>query len=130
MFATATPEAYAGVVFYLIAYVFMNLGAFAVIVALANRGKDADRIEDFRGLAQSRPGLAALMTIFMISLAGIPGTAGFIVTQIGSAFVGVFVIATTARAWVQLTDGAAAPAAADGGAMDDEPAGAGEGTGD
>lgn len=77
-FTAGTPEAYGAVVFYLIAYVFMNLGAFAVIVALANRGKDADRIEDLRGLAQSRPGLAALMTVFMVSLIGIPGTVGFI----------------------------------------------------
>jgi NADH-quinone oxidoreductase subunit N len=63
--------------FYLIVYVFMNLGAFGVIVALANRGQDCDRIGDFAGLAQSRPGLAALMTLFMVALAGIPGTGGF-----------------------------------------------------
>jgi NADH-quinone oxidoreductase subunit N len=63
--------------FYLLVYVFMNLGAFGVIVVLANRGQDSDRISDFAGLAQYRPGLAALMTLFMIALAGIPGTAGF-----------------------------------------------------
>jgi NADH-quinone oxidoreductase subunit N len=56
----------------------MNLGAFAVVVALAQRGQDCERIESFAGLAQSRPGLAALMTLFMLSLAGIPGTVGFI----------------------------------------------------
>src|SRR5262249_55307622 len=63
--------------FYLLAYVFMNLGAFGVIIALAHRGQDADRLEDFTGLARTRPALAALMTLFMISLAGLPGTAGF-----------------------------------------------------
>jgi len=76
-FATATPEAYAAVLFYLVVYVFMNLGAFGVIVALAHRGKDCDRFEEFAGLANSRPGLAALLALFMIALAGIPPTGGF-----------------------------------------------------
>lgn len=76
-FVAATPEAYAALLFYLVAYVFMNLGAFGVIVVLANQGKDADRFDDYAGLAKARPGLAALMTLFMVSLAGIPGTAGF-----------------------------------------------------
>jgi NADH-quinone oxidoreductase subunit N len=76
-FATATPEAYAAVLFYLVVYVFMNLGAFGVIVALAHRGRDCDRFEEFAGLASSRPGLAALLALFMIALAGIPPTGGF-----------------------------------------------------
>jgi NADH-quinone oxidoreductase subunit N len=74
---TGTIEGYSAMVFYLIAYTFMTLGAFSVVVALANRGSDCERLESFAGLASSRPGLAALMTLFMISLAGIPGTAGF-----------------------------------------------------
>ena len=41
--------------FYLLAYVFTNLGAFAVVVALAQQGRDCDRIDDFAGLAQQRP---------------------------------------------------------------------------
>jgi NADH-quinone oxidoreductase subunit N len=73
-----TDEGRAAVLFYLLAYVFMNLGAFGVIVALARNGQDLDRISDFAGLSRTRPGLAALMTLFMISLAGIPGTVGFI----------------------------------------------------
>jgi NADH-quinone oxidoreductase subunit N len=76
-FVSGTPEGYSAVVFYLICYVFMNLGAFAVVVALANRGQDCERMQSLAGLARSRPGLAGLMTLFMISLAGIPGTAGF-----------------------------------------------------
>jgi NADH-quinone oxidoreductase subunit N len=75
---TATPDAYGAMLFYLVAYVFTNLGAFGVIVALANRGQDTDRIDQLSGLAQRRPGLAALLTLFAISLAGIPGTVGFI----------------------------------------------------
>jgi NADH-quinone oxidoreductase subunit N len=76
-FVAATEQAYSALMFYLVVYVFMNLGAFGVIVALANRGQDSDRVDDFAGLAESRPGLAALMTLFMIALAGIPGTGGF-----------------------------------------------------
>ena len=74
---TATPDAYGALLFYLVAYVFTNLGAFGVIIALANRGQDTDRIDQLSGLSQRRPALAALLTLFMISLAGIPGTVGF-----------------------------------------------------
>jgi NADH-quinone oxidoreductase subunit N len=74
---TATPEGYGAVVFYLLGYVFMNLGAFGVVVVLAHRGHDCDRIDSFAGLARMRPALAALMTLFLLSLAGIPGTVGF-----------------------------------------------------
>jgi NADH:ubiquinone oxidoreductase subunit 2 (subunit N) len=77
-FVPGTSEGYAAVVFYLICYLFMNLGAFGVVVVLAHRGKDCERMESLAGLATARPGLAALMTLFMVSLAGIPGTAGFI----------------------------------------------------
>ena len=77
-FVTATSEAYAAVLFYLLVYLFMNLGAFAVIIALAHQGRDTDRIDDFAGLASVRPGLAAAMTLFMVALAGIPGTGGFV----------------------------------------------------
>jgi NADH-quinone oxidoreductase subunit N len=72
-----TAGGYTAVVFYLIIYTFMNLGAFGVVVVLANRGQDCEKLESFAGLARTRPGLAGLMTLFMISLTGIPGTAGF-----------------------------------------------------
>ncbi len=74
----ATSAGYSAILFYLIVYTFMNLGAFGVVVALSQRGQDCEDIESFAGLARTRPGLAALMTLFMLSLAGIPGTAGFI----------------------------------------------------
>jgi NADH-quinone oxidoreductase subunit N len=64
-------------VFYLIAYTFMNLGAFGVVVALAQRGADCEKIESCAGLARTRPALAALMTLFMVALTGIPPTVGF-----------------------------------------------------
>ena len=72
-----TPDGYSAIVFYLVAYTFMNLGAFGVVVALAHHGQDCERIESFAGLAQHRPTLAAMMTLFMVALAGIPPTVGF-----------------------------------------------------
>ncbi len=101
-FVVATDQAYSALMFYLIVYVFMNLGAFAVIVVLANRGQDSDRVDDFAGLAESRPGLAALMTLFMIALAGIPGTGGFIAkfnlfaAAVEAGFVNITIIAVMA----------------------------------
>jgi len=76
-FVAGSEAAHAGVLFYLLVYVFMNLGAFAVVIVLTDRGQESDRIDDFAGLASTRPGLAAAMTLFMLSLAGIPGTGGF-----------------------------------------------------
>lgn len=67
----------AGILFYVLAYTFMNLGAFGVIILLARRGEELTRIEDLQGLAARQPGAAAMMAIFMLSLAGIPPTAGF-----------------------------------------------------
>jgi NADH-quinone oxidoreductase subunit N len=90
---------WAAMLFYLLAYLFTSLGAFGVIIALTNRGQDADRIEDFTGLARTRPALAALMTLFLVSLAGIPGTAGFIgklqvfVAAVREGYVGLTIIA-------------------------------------
>ena len=70
-------EAYAGILFYVLAYTFMNLGAFGVLILLARRGDELNNIEDLQGLAQSRPWAAGLMALFMFSLAGVPPAAGF-----------------------------------------------------
>ncbi|EIJ80331.1 NADH:ubiquinone oxidoreductase subunit N [Bacillus methanolicus PB1] len=63
--------------FYLLAYLFMNLGAFAVIQLLTEKA-DSEDISHFSGLYRRSPVLAVAMAIFILSLAGIPGTAGFI----------------------------------------------------
>ena len=63
--------------FYLAAYLFMNLGAFAVIQLVTGKEKSED-ISHFAGLYRRSPGLAIAMAIFVLSLAGFPGTAGFI----------------------------------------------------
>jgi NADH-quinone oxidoreductase subunit N len=76
-FVAGTPEGYSAILFYLIAYTFMNLGAFGIVVALAHRGNDCERVDSFAGLGKTRPALAALMTLFLVALTGIPPTAGF-----------------------------------------------------
>lgn len=70
-------EAYAGILFYILAYTFMNLGAFGVLILLARRGDELNNIEDLQGLAQTQPWAAAIMALFMFSLAGVPPAAGF-----------------------------------------------------
>jgi NADH:ubiquinone oxidoreductase subunit 2 (chain N) len=63
---------------YLAVYSFMTLGAFAVVAMVRKEGVDGDEIEDFAGLSTRHPVAALLMLVFMVSLAGIPPTAGFI----------------------------------------------------
>ncbi len=67
-----------GIAVYLLVYTFMNLGAFAVVTALRRREILGEDIDDLGGLMHKSPGYAVLMLIFLLSLAGIPGTAGFI----------------------------------------------------
>ena len=69
--------AFTGIAFYLFAYVFMTAGAFATIVVLRQKGLIGDELEDLNGLYQRSPAAAVLLLIFMLSLAGIPPTAGF-----------------------------------------------------
>jgi NADH-quinone oxidoreductase subunit N len=66
------------VTFYLVAYFITTLGAFGVVTVLSTGDRDADRLEDYRGLFWRRPGLAGIFTAMLLSLAGIPVTAGFI----------------------------------------------------
>ncbi len=63
--------------FYMLAYSFMNLGAFAVIIVLGKKGEENSNIEDLSGLGYKHPVLAVTMCIFMFSLAGIPPLVGF-----------------------------------------------------
>src|ERR1700686_2947474 len=66
-----------GIIYYLIAYAFMTIGAFAVVVVLRQRGIIGDELDDLDGLYHRSPAAAVLLLIFMLSLAGIPPTAGF-----------------------------------------------------
>jgi NADH-quinone oxidoreductase subunit N len=73
---TVTQSATAGVLYYLAAYIVMNLGAFAV-VALVRNATGSEQLDAFRGLAVRSPVLAVTMTIFLLSLLGLPPLAGF-----------------------------------------------------
>jgi NADH-quinone oxidoreductase subunit N len=75
--AGVTQQALSAALVYLIAYAFTNLGAFAVAIAI-ERINGGTHIDDFAGLKNSRPLLAFMMAVFMLSLIGMPLTAGFI----------------------------------------------------
>jgi len=62
----------------LAAYALMNLGTFGVLLLLERRGEEADRVEDLAGLADRAPWAAGVLALCMVSLAGLPPTAGFI----------------------------------------------------
>jgi NADH-quinone oxidoreductase subunit N len=67
----------AAAMFYLTAYAFMNIGAFAVVTHLSGKGERYLGIDDFSGLAEKQPLTAAMLTIFLLSLIGVPLTGGF-----------------------------------------------------
>ena len=67
----------AAAMFYLAAYAFTNVGAFAVVTYFSRKGERYVGIDDFAGLAQRQPGMAAMLTIFLLSLIGVPLTGGF-----------------------------------------------------
>ena len=75
--AAGPKEGTATVLFYLAVYALMNVGAFVLVAHLAGTGERWTRIEDFTGLGYERPGVAACLAVFMLSLAGFPTTAGF-----------------------------------------------------
>jgi NADH-quinone oxidoreductase subunit N len=72
------PTGLKGVLIYLLVYTFMNIGAFLVLAALTRKGISGEDINDLNGLMHKAPGHAIWMLIFLLSLAGIPPTAGFI----------------------------------------------------
>jgi len=91
--AAGSAEGIRGVLIYMAAYVVMNAGAFACIIAMRRRGRQLEQISDLGGLARTDPALALFMAIFMFSMAGIPPFAGFI----GKLY--VFLAAVQAGMW-------------------------------
>jgi NADH-quinone oxidoreductase subunit N len=69
---------YTAFIIYLFIYTIMNLGVFGCIIALRRHGITGDRLEDLNGLMRKAPWLTVMLTIFLLSLGGIPPTAGFI----------------------------------------------------
>jgi NADH-quinone oxidoreductase subunit N len=108
-FAGQTPLGLRYAVFYLAAYTFMNLGAFAVVALMSREGDAVVGLGRFAGLAHRRPWLAGAMTFFLIGLAGLPPTAGFTgkvlilaaATNAGYAWLaGVLILGTAISAYV------------------------------
>ena len=75
-FVAGTPAAYTGVLYYLVIYLAMNMGAFGLLTALGLVG-DQNTFDDLRGLGWKRPAMGIAAAIFMLSLAGIPPMGGF-----------------------------------------------------
>jgi NADH-quinone oxidoreductase subunit N len=76
-FVAGTPDGYSAALFYTLSYVLVALGSFGVILLLSRKGFEADRLEDYKGLYQRDPLLAASMMILMFSTAGVPLFVGF-----------------------------------------------------
>jgi NADH-quinone oxidoreductase subunit N len=76
--AGSTPLGLRYAIYYLTAYAFMNLGAFAVAAAISGPGEEGAQLSNYQGLARRRPWLAAAMAIFLLALSGLPPTAGFL----------------------------------------------------
>jgi NADH-quinone oxidoreductase subunit N len=76
-FAAVSDRGISAGLFYLLAYSLMSLGAFAIVTILGRSEDKFVNLTDYAGLAAKRPGLAAALSIFLFSLAGVPGTAGF-----------------------------------------------------
>jgi len=75
--AVASDVGLRGLLIYMAIYLVMNIGTFAVLVAMRRQGKAVEQVEDLAGLADTDPGMAMWMAVFMFSLAGIPPLAGF-----------------------------------------------------
>ncbi|MDQ2864852.1 MAG: NADH-quinone oxidoreductase subunit N [Candidatus Eremiobacteraeota bacterium] len=103
-FAGGTALGMRYAIYYLAAYAFMNLGAFAIAATLSGDGEEGSRLANYRSLGRRRPVAAALMTFFLLALAGFPPTAGFLgkililssSVDAGFAWLGVVLIAGTA----------------------------------
>jgi NADH-quinone oxidoreductase subunit N len=98
-FLAGNDAGYSAAMFYIVAYVLMSLGGFAMILLLSRQGFEAQRLEDFKGLNQRSPWHAFLMLLLMFSMAGVPPTVGFyaklsvLQAAIDAGFLGVAVFA-------------------------------------
>jgi len=75
--ATLDPEGYEAVLVYMGIYYVTVVGTFACVLAMVRQGRSVEGIDDLAGLSRTHPGMAALMTVFMFSMAGVPPFAGF-----------------------------------------------------
>ncbi len=107
------PGAVSAALFYLVAYLFSNLGAWGVVLAVERIEGGGLQIDDYAGLSRRRPGLALAMGLFMLSLTGLPPTVGFVgkffifraaldAGQIGLAVVGVLTSVVSAYYYLRV----------------------------
>ncbi len=98
----SSANGYSSAMFYLVTYVLTTLGTFGLIMMLAREGHESDAIDDLAGLSRRSPWMAGVMTLFMLSLTGIPPTVGFyaklsvlqaLVTTNSTLYIGVAVLA-------------------------------------
>ncbi|MEX2466073.1 MAG: NADH-quinone oxidoreductase subunit N [Gemmatimonadota bacterium] len=73
----ANETAAAGLLFYLLVYTLMNIGAFAIVIGVSHHSEERLHVEDYGGFGWAQPVLGVFLTIFLLSLAGFPGTGGF-----------------------------------------------------
>ena len=73
----ANQTAAAGLLFYLLVYTLMNIGAFAIVIGVSHHSEQRQHVEDYAGFGWAQPVLGVFLTIFLLSLAGFPGTGGF-----------------------------------------------------
>ena len=76
--AAASPEGARGLLYYLLIYMIMNLGVWAVILSMRVQGRYVETLDDLKGISKTNPGIALVMVILMFSMAGVPPTAGFL----------------------------------------------------
>jgi len=99
---SGTAEGYSAAMFYAIAYAIMSAGAFAVLILVSNGDREADQLDDYKGLARRNPWHAFLMLMIMFSLAGVPVFLGFfakwqvIAATLSAGFVWLAVLAVIA----------------------------------
>ena len=74
----ANDTAVAALLFYLLVYTVMNIGAFAIVISVGNQSEENAGIDSYAGFGWRKPVMGVFMTVFLLSLAGFPGTAGFI----------------------------------------------------
>ena len=74
----ASARGTSAALFYVLAYAFMTIGAFACVAVIATHGDDQHALADYRGLARRQPLLAGVFTLFLLAQAGVPLTAGFV----------------------------------------------------
>ncbi|MBI5815835.1 MAG: NADH-quinone oxidoreductase subunit N [Nitrospinae bacterium] len=76
-FAAGSPAASSSILFYMLAYTFMNIAAFAIVTGIGGKGEEKVYFQDYTGLGYSRPAVGLALSVALFSLAGIPPTAGF-----------------------------------------------------